>query len=145
MSWPIPQPGLVIRYVHLWRREALAGQEEGAKDRPCAAVLARQDEDGRTRVYVLPVTHSPPRSEAEAVEIPRAVTRRLGLDEERSWIVVTEANLFNWPGPDLRFIPGKGPESVAYGFLPPSLFRSVRDRFLEHARRRRMGLVSRTE
>jgi hypothetical protein len=73
------------------------------------------------------------------------VTRRLGLDEERSWIVVTEANLFNWPGPDLRFIPGKGPESVAYGFLPPSLFRSVRDRFLEHARRRRMGLVSRTE
>jgi hypothetical protein len=31
VSWPVPQPGLVIRYAYLWRREALAGQEEGAK------------------------------------------------------------------------------------------------------------------
>lgn len=49
MSWPDPQPGLVIRYADLWRREAFAGQDEGSKDRPCAVVLARTDEHGRTR------------------------------------------------------------------------------------------------
>ena len=145
MSWPVPQPGLVIRYAYLWRREALAGQEEGAKDRPCAAVLARRDQDGEMRVYVLPVTRSPPDEDIEAVEIPAAVKQRLGLDEERSWIVVSEANVFTWPGPDLRFVRGKGPESAAYGFLPPGLFKVVRDRFLERARRRRAGLVPRTE
>lgn len=71
--------------------------------------------------------------------------RRLRLDEERSWVVVSEANVFTWPGPDLRFVPGKGRESAAYGFLPPALFRVVRDRFLERARRRLARLVHRTE
>jgi hypothetical protein len=59
--------------------------------------------------------------------------------------VVSEANLFTWPGPDLRFVPGKGLESAAYGFLPPALFKIVRDRFLERARRRRAQIVPRTE
>lgn len=145
MSWPRPQPGLVIRYAYLWRREARVGQAEGAKDRPCALVLAHADEAGETRVYVLPITHSPPNDETEAVAIPASVKRRLRLDEERSWIVLSEANVFTWPGPDLRFAPGKGPESAAYGFLPPALFKVVRDRFLERARRRQAGLVRRTE
>jgi hypothetical protein len=144
VSWPVPQPGLVIRYAYLWRREARAGQEEGTKDRPCAVVLAHKNEEGETRVYVLPVTHSPPAEDTEAVAIPAPVKRRLGLDDERSWIVVSEANVFTWPGPDLHFVPGKGPESAAYGFLPPALFRIVRDRFLERARRRQAGVVPRT-
>jgi hypothetical protein len=145
VSWPVPRPGLVIRYAYLWRREARAGQEEGAKDRPCAVVLAHKDEEGETRVYVLPVTHSPPEDDSEAVAIPASVKQRLRLDDERSWIVVSEANVFTWPGPDLRFVPGKGPASAAYGFLPPALFKVVRDRFLERARRRLAGLVPRTE
>ena len=97
------------------------------------------------RVYVLPVTRSPPDDDTEAVAIPAAVRQRLGLDEERSWIVVSEANVFTWPGPDLRFARGKGPESAAYGFLPPGLFKVVRDRFLERAWRRQAGVVPRTE
>jgi hypothetical protein len=145
VSWPVPRPGLVIRYAYLWRREARAGQEESAKDRPCAVVLAHKDEEGETRVYVLPVTHSPPEDDSEAVAIPASVKQRLRLDDERSWIVVSEANVFTWPGPDLRFVPGKGPASAAYGFLPPALFKVVRDRFLERARRRLAGLVPRTE
>jgi hypothetical protein len=36
------------------------------------------------------------------VEVPLRVARHLGLDEERSWIVTTELNVFVWPGPDLR-------------------------------------------
>ena len=145
MTWPTPQPGLVIRYSYLWDREAQAGREEGVKDRPCAVVLARQDEDGTTRVYVLPITHTAPAQPDEALEIPAPVKARLGLDGERSWVVVSEANLFAWPGPDLRFLPGKGPESAAYGFLPPGLFRAVRDRFLAANRAKRTAYVERTE
>jgi hypothetical protein len=145
VTWPIPQPGLVIRYSYLWDREAQAGREEGVKDRPCAVVVALQDDEGRTRVYALPITHSAPSSDEEAIEIPAAVKARLGLDSARSWISLTEANVFAWPGPDLRFLPGKGPESAAYGFLPPGFFRVVRERFLAVDRKKKAALVSRTE
>ena len=144
MSWPEPQPGLVIRYSYLWRREALAGQEGGAKDRPCAVVLAYQDEQDALRVHVLPITHSPPLDYGSAVEIPLPVKQRLGLDGERSWVIVAEANAFAWPGPDIRMLPGEGPKSVAYGFLPPAFFRAVRDRFLALDRQRKAS-VARTE
>lgn len=145
MTWPEPQPGLVIRYAYLWDREARAGQEEGVKDRPCAVVLAVKDEDGDTRVYVLPITHAASHDPAEAIELPAAVKRHLGLDEARSWVVLTEANVFTWPGPDLRPLPGQGPESVAYGHLPPRLLRTIRDRFVALYRERRGGLVTRSE
>ncbi len=55
MSWPVPHPGLVIRYSYLWYHEARGGQEDGLNDWPCAIVLASQHEDGSTRVYVLPM------------------------------------------------------------------------------------------
>jgi len=145
-GWPEPEPGLVIRYAYLWRREQEAGREEGAKDRPCAIVLALAgQEDNRPRVVVLAVTHTPPQLPAEGVELPAAVKRRLGLDEERSWVVTSEANSFLWPGPDLRFLPGLGPESAAYGVLPPDVFRVVRDRFLAGLQARRTATVPRTE
>jgi hypothetical protein len=95
----------------------VTGLENGVKDRPCAVVLALRDAEGRTRVYALPITHSTPASTEDAVEIPAVIKARLGLDDERSWVVVSEANVFAWPGPDLRPLPGQGPESVAYGFL----------------------------
>jgi hypothetical protein len=145
VTWPTPQPGLVVRYSYLWHREALQGREEGAKDRPCAVVITSTEEDGRTRVYVLPITHSRPPDLATAIEIPAPVKLRLGLDGERSWVVVTEANDFAWPGPDLRFAPGKGPETAAFGFLPPGFFRIVRDRYLQADRHRKAALVTRTE
>ena len=71
-------------------------------------MLARKDLEGEMRVYVLHVTRYQTDKDTEAVAIPATVRQRLGLDEERSWIVVTEANVFAWPGPDLRFVPGKG-------------------------------------
>ncbi len=145
-SWPEPEPGLVIRYAYLWRREQEAGREEGVKDRPCAIVLALAgQEDDRPRVVVLAVTHTPPQPPTEGVELPASAKRRLGLDEERSWVIVSEANIFLWPGPDLRFLPGRGPESAAYGLLPPDVFRAVRERFLASLRARRAATVPRTE
>jgi len=147
LSWPEPQPGLVVRYAYLWRREQQAGREEGTKDRPCAVILALAGVEGggRSRVVVLPITHSPPGAPEDAVELPQETKRRLGLDDERSWVVLTEANRFLWPGPDLRFLPGRGPESAAYGMLPPDVFRAVRDRFLAGLQARRAAVVPRTE
>ncbi len=144
MTWPAPRPGLVIRYSYLRRREARIGQEEGLKNRPCTIILAVEQAD-RTRVYALPITHAPPTNPDEAVELPPLVKARLGLDVERSWVVVTEANSFAWPGPDLRPQPGQGPESVDYGFLPPTLFRVIRDRFVTRARARRFTVILRSE
>ena len=145
MSWPDPVPGLVIRYAYLWCREADLGREEGVKDRPCAIVAAVQEEADGLRVYVLPITHSPPQPPDERIELPLPTKVRLGLDGERSWVVVSEANRFSWPGPDLRPMAGQGPESVAYGLLPSALFRVVRDKFVARARARATGVVSRTE
>jgi len=145
VTWPAPKPGLVIRYSYLWKREADAGREEGVKDRPCAIVVAIQSDEDRTRVIVLPITHSPPQPPDEGIELPQPTKVRLGLDAERSWIIVSEANDFTWPGPDLRFQPGQGPESAAYGFLPPRLFRVVRDQFVARGRERKIGLIPRSE
>ncbi len=144
MTWPTPQPGLVIRYSYLWSREAETGREEGRKDRPCAVIVSvRRGE--RDVVYVLPITHSPPARPDDAVEIPAATKARLGLDAARSWIVVTEANTFVWPGPDLRFVGDGGPDTAAFGMLPPALFRTVRDRFAAHIRAGRARMTPRTD
>ena len=144
MSLPAPEAGLVIRYSYLWMDEHRQGREEGVKDRPCAIVLAMTDEAGEQRVIVVPITHAPPRDPAAAIELPPATKRRLGLDDDQSWIVVTEANRFLWPGPDLRPHVGAGAESVALGFLPPSLLRQVRERFLALAKSQRANVVTRT-
>ena len=122
MPIPTPEPGLVISYAYLWDHEAHHGQEEGRKDRPCVIALAiERQPDGDTLVTVLPVTHRPPTEAGAAVEIPPAVKRHLGLDDEKSWVILDEVNEFEWPGFDLRPMP-KNPGRYNYGFLPPRLF-----------------------
>lgn len=145
MTWPTPQPGLVVRFSYLWKHEANTGREEGIKDRPCAVVIAIERMEGSPRVIVLPITHSAPQPPDEGIELPKSTKVRLGLDEERSWIIVSEANDFVWPGLDLRFLPEQGPKSAAYGFLPPAVFRVIRDRFLARYRGRSVKLIPRSE
>jgi hypothetical protein len=111
---PTPEAGLVIAYAYLWRREHQAGQDEGLKDRPS--------------VIVLPITHSAPTRPGAAVEIPAPVKRHLGLDDQRSWVVVAEGNEFLWPGYDLRKVPRK--DRYDYGFLPPGFFNQILKAFL---------------
>ena len=123
MTFPKPQPGLVIRYSYLWAEEFERGLEEGSKDRPCAILLSVKSEDGEQIVTVLPVTHSPPKNPDQAVEIPSATKRRLGLDDQRSWIVLTESNRFIWLGPDLRPLTSGDARGVAFGLLPAALFK----------------------
>jgi hypothetical protein len=94
---------------------------------------------------VLPITHTAPGNPDDAIEIPAPTKNRLGLDAGRSWIVITEANEFVWPGPDLRTLPGRDTSTIAYGSLPPKLFAHVRDRFLERAQRDKSARVRRSE
>ena len=140
-----PQPGLVIRYSYLWSHEAEAGKDEGVKDRPCAILLAVETRQRQTSVIVLPVTHLAPSDPNAAIEIPLAVKRRLGLDDERSWIVLTELNQFIWPGPDLRPIAGGDLSSAAYGELPADLYRRVRDAWLALHDRGQVVQVARSD
>ncbi len=145
MALPKPVPGLIIRYSYLWYSEYLEGREEGEKDRPCAIVAAlRVDDEGDTRVLVLPVTHRPPDRPALAVEVPAVTKKRLGLDDARSWVMLSEWNEFVWPGPDLRRRPDATDASVAYGVLPPALFAAIREKFLAIANAGRARRVSRT-
>lgn len=126
MNFPVPKPGLVIRYSFLWSHERDAGADEGAKDRPCAIIVAaRRGDNGDIAVIVAPVTHAPPGDSADSIEIPPAVCRSLGLDNERHWLRLDELNRFAWPGYDLRTIPGK-PGNYAYGMLPKPLFEQLR-------------------
>lgn len=144
MALPVPRPGLVIRYGFLWCEDAARGHEEGDKDRPCAVVLTTRTRHGETVVTVLPITHTPPRNLDLAVEIPVATKRRLGLDDDRSWIVVTDANRFVWPGPDLRPRRPGDASSVAYGLLPAALLEAVRDKLIKAIEARRATVAPRS-
>jgi hypothetical protein len=107
--------------------------------------MAITDEDGEWEVLVLPITHSPPANPTDAIDIPTETKKRLGLDFDRSWIAITEANEFLWPGPDLRPVPGGDASTIAYGPLPPRFFAQVRDKFLERDRREKSLRLKRTE
>lgn len=141
MTLPDPEPGLVISYGYLWRREQRAGREEGRKDRPCVVVLAAKVEGDGIRVTVAPVTHSPPKGD-EAIELPERVKQALGLDDDRSWVVTDEVNQFLWPGFDLRPVPRRGGR-FDYGFIPPRLFDRIVAAILQRAAAGRVGVVGR--
>lgn len=118
MSIPPPRIGMVIRYSFLFSD----GRE---KERPAAIVVALEVGDGRHRVLVMPITHAPPRDPAAALEIPTRLKRHLGLDDDRSWIVLDELNDFIWPSPELLKTPGGDWE---YGQLPPGFHKQIKDR-----------------
>jgi hypothetical protein len=135
----------VICYSYLWASEHHAGAEEGNKNRPCAIVAAHQVIEGREVVTVVPITHSRPADAANAVEIPAALKKHLGLDDQPSWVVVTETNDFIWPGPDLQPLPGVTPRRFEYGMLPPRFFTHIRDKILQAHLNRRLDRVPRTD
>jgi hypothetical protein len=145
MPLPIPEAGLVVRYGYLWYNDHVAGREYSPKDRPCAVILRTTSDDGAVIVTVVPITHSAPRNPDEAVELPARVKQHLGLDGERSWVVVSEVNRFAWPGPDLAAVPAADSGRFDYGQLPPGLFRSIREQFLACAKLQRLRVVTRNE
>jgi hypothetical protein len=145
MPYPTPEPGLVIGYSYLWKAEAERGQLEGIKDRPCAIILTVENDEGERIVSLVPVTHTPPHDPDAAVELPTATKRRLGLDNERSWVVVSEFNRFVWPGPDLRPVSRDDNGQYAYGLLPPKLFERIKEKMLEQIKKQQIQPVTRSE
>lgn len=146
MPFPDPQPGLVIRYAYLWRSEEARGREEASKDRPCAVVLTTRRDGDRLIVVVAPITHTRPHEPGAAIEVPATVKKRLRLDDERSWIVTNEVNIFTWPGPDLRPVdPGDRALGFAYGYLPRDLAKAVIDGLRGQVREGLAKIVQRDE
>ena len=116
-----PVAGTVLRFGYLWKRAAEGGQTEGSKDRPVALVIAAANGE----CVVVPITHTPPRDPETAIEIPAEQRVRIGLDDDRAWIVLSEFNTFFWPGYDLRPVPGRQPPTAIYGAISAHLYRRV--------------------
>jgi len=142
LTIPKPEPGLVISYAYLWRHEHNRGQEEGRKNRPCVVILAVEDRHAAVRVTVAAITHTSPHADTLALEVPVRVKQHLGLDDERSWIVLNEVNQFDWPGFDLRPVSGRS-DKYDYGFIPPKLFAAARDKLLEASASRKTKIIPR--
>jgi hypothetical protein len=136
-----PVAGTVIRYRYLWKKDADQGQTEGEKDRPAALIVAKGPADGSC--VVVAITHTEPDRDIPALEVPETERRRIGLDEERSWVILSEINEFIWPGPDLRTVPGKPDGSFEYGRLSKDFFTIVLGTIQTAIRSRRMGRVTR--
>ena len=129
MPYPKPENGLVISYSYLWKNEYKAGQLEGLKNRPCAIILVIEKNEAEQIVTVAPITHTPPQNLHAAIEIPSKVKQHLGLDGERSWIILDDFNQFQWPGYDLRPI-SKTLDKYDFGFLPPALYQQITHRIV---------------
>lgn len=144
-----PAVGLVIRHAYLWSREQRSGRRDGVKDRPCVVVINYEPVPGLPGRYVVdvaPITHSV-QSEDDGVEIPLSVKRRMGLDEDASWIVTTEVNRFIWPGPDLTPLPGTGLSEKPlwhYGFLAHDVFQKVKAAVLARRALKTLEVVPRS-
>ena len=126
-DYPVPIPGLVIRYSYLWKRAADRGEVEGQKHRPCAIVVAVEKDQGELVVTVAPLTRTKLKHSEHAIELTAATRRRLGLGGQVNWIMATEVNCFYWPGPDLRLAPNG---NYAYGELPAAVFNALKAKIL---------------
>lgn len=88
-----PKKGDVWTYNYLWRREHEVGAEDGRKPRPTAIVTAMVGKDGRTNLFILPITSKEPRTDRLAMEVPPMERRRAGLASNMDlWVMLDEYN-----------------------------------------------------
>ena len=106
-------------------------------------VVARIDRATGALIFVAPITHSAPENPADGIEVPANAKKQLGLDQDRSWIMVNELNRFIWPGPDVRPVPGS--DAPFYDALPDWLFEQVRQGVLGHNAANKLHITKRTE
>lgn len=126
MSPPVPKPGTIIRYVYRWSSDDEAGVDGSDRPHPSIVMaIAIAGYDQRTDVLCLAITHAPPYDPDDGLEIPPDVKAAAGLDAFRQWVVISESNVFAWPGPDLRSLPGIVPETYVYGTMPGPFLRTI--------------------
>ncbi len=133
MPLPRPEPGLVIRFEHLWSREAAAGLQDAEKPRPCmilavAEVPGTRGPDGSSAldVVVVPISHARPRAGDPVVPLSEKLRAHLGLDGREQWIYAAEINVFRWPGRYIHPLP-RTRDRYAYGMVTEKVFNTVRD------------------
>ncbi len=144
MKKPPPQVGLVIRYDFLWSRERDQGRLEGAKHRPCVVVTAvNRSASGSIEVLVAPITHAVPTGNTVAVDVPPAVARHLGFDDQPGFIIASESNSLSWDDPGI--IPVKPGKRWAYGRIPSALHDRLRRAMLDLARKGALARVARKD
>jgi hypothetical protein len=95
------------------------------------------------RVVVVPITHSAPRDPDTALALPASLKPILGLDDAPAWIVATEINVSEWPGFDLRPVPGKA-ATYYHGRVPPGTFTALRQLVQRLDDARKLRRVSRS-
>ena len=144
MSENDPEVGQVINHFYLWKREADEGREEGIKPRHCVVIRVDTLDREGIRVYVAPISHVRPDSAEgqKGIEIPDTLKRRLGLDDQRSWLYTSELNHFLWPGFDLKKTQD---DREYYGYLSGNLIRAARNEIAANAKDRQLKLVNRHE
>jgi hypothetical protein len=140
---PEAQVGQIVRFDYLWRDEQTQGRIEGAKDRPCAVVVAlRTDEKGDASVMLAPITHAQPKSSSLSIEIPNQAKSGTGLDADRSWLVLSEINLVKWS--DAGIVPAKSGQWL-YGALPRGITAKTSAIVREELLKSRTKIVDRRE
>jgi len=115
VSLPEARPGLVFRYEYAWKRQALAGQFVGEKERPAGVVLTVVGAAGDRRVLIGHPGFCCPKP-----------TSTPGRPQT------------------MRPIPGK-PGVFAYGLLPLRLVNRIRGAILSALAAKRLGVVKRDE
>lgn len=141
-AFPPPEAGLVVRYDFLWPHEHLQGLRDG-KDRPACVVLVipRPGNAMDPEVLLVPITHRMPAAGALALEVPQSEKRRLGLDDERSWISLEVANREDWPK---GLVPVRGRDGTfVYGTFSDPFGRRLVSVLREAARTRRLRIIQR--
>ncbi len=124
MALPTPRPGLVVGYDFLYREQADAGTENAGKPHPAAIILVVK-EDVQTRVSLLAISHSPPRSGEEPyrLKLTAAECRQMGVDSGDHWVNLQDINAFDWPGYDLVRSARGG--SYVYGTMSKATFKRI--------------------
>ena len=80
---PKLQHGLVLNYDFLFRDRYERGIKQAPYPHPCVVFHIGRGGEGKTQVYVAPISHSPPAQGVAAVEIPERDAQRLGLLSRR--------------------------------------------------------------
>ena len=135
----LPALGDVWRYPFLWSREALQGETEGRKSRPCAVALLIGNADGKPEVLLVPVTSQPSSSHPFAVEVPEMEKKRAGLDLHlRLWVICNEFNA-DLPMDSYYFEPGAKIGSFSPPFiktLQATMIDAIKARNAQRVKRR---------
>jgi hypothetical protein len=106
-------------------------------------LVAASDKAAKPRfVVLLPITHKQPEGNTVGIEIPAHVKQAIGLDEARSWVVISEHNVDEWPNGGIAPVPGR-PGVFSYGFISTSLFARIKSGFLQLAKQNKSSVIRR--